>query len=159
MWRINELVVAVLVTLTAVVLHELANNGALWMPHCESTAKFRWERQQVKFVSKLAMVALPCLFKTMQVFFQCNFAFPRGSVDALQHGAFFVASPIRTGNFHEGKVTKSRSGRHVRATTQIDKLIGVAIHADGVGVTHFTGIAAVGGTRGDALNDFALVLL
>lgn len=56
---------------------------------------------QVQLLAQLAVVALAGFFHLPQVFFQLFLAFPGGAVDALQHGAFLVSTPIRSSHVQQ----------------------------------------------------------
>ena len=105
MWRENKLVSACLMSMSAVVLHQLANNCTFGMPNCQPAAKLLRKRKQIHLNSKFAMVALLCFGKACDVFFKSRLRLPCGAVDTLQHRAFFVATPICTGNLHKCKVS------------------------------------------------------
>ena len=62
MWCVNKFVAAVFVTLSAVVLHQLANGRPLRVPHCEAAAKLAWEAEEILLDSELAVVTLQGLF-------------------------------------------------------------------------------------------------
>ncbi|CAB4795780.1 unannotated protein [freshwater metagenome] len=114
------------------------------------------------------MVALLGFFETVQVLFERCFGIPCRAVNALQHWALFVAAPICASDLHQLEVAESRCGGHVRATTHIDEVVGVAVHADRAVGVYFARIDAdffvVGiddnaGKGTDALDDLALVWL
>jgi hypothetical protein len=61
--RVDEFVAALLVAGTAVVLHELAHDGTLRVPHRQTTAQHLGEAQQIELGGQLSMVALPASSK------------------------------------------------------------------------------------------------
>ena len=58
MWRVDELVAPVLVTLAAVILHQLADGCTLRVPHREAATELAREAEQILLDSELAVVAL-----------------------------------------------------------------------------------------------------
>ena len=65
--RVHELVAGRLVALAAVVLHELADDAALRVPHGEAAAELVGEREQVELGAELAVVALLGLLEPVEV--------------------------------------------------------------------------------------------
>ena len=106
MRRKHELVTTRLVAMAAVVLHQLADDRALWVPNCQPAAQFLRKRKQIHFDCKFSMVALLCFGKASDVLFKRRLGLPCSAVDALQHRAFFVATPIGASNLHQRKVAK-----------------------------------------------------
>ena len=64
--REDELVAAALVPAAAVVLHQLADDGALRMPHRQAAAELVREAQQVELGGELAVVALGGLLELVR---------------------------------------------------------------------------------------------
>ena len=130
MRREDELVAAVLVALAAVVLHQLADDGALRVPHGEAAAELAREAEQVELGGEPAVVALLGLDELLEVGLQGGVGLPRRAVDALQHRALLVAPPVGAGDLLQLEVTEAARRRHVRALAQVDELGRVAVDAD-----------------------------
>ena len=69
----NELVPTRLMAIATVIFHQLAHDGALWMPHSQTATELLRERQQVLFNGKTTMIALFSFNQAIEVFFQCRF--------------------------------------------------------------------------------------
>ncbi len=82
---VRELVPTVLVPLPRVVLHQLADDRPLRMPHGETPAQFGRERQQVELVGQPAMIAQRSLLEPFEVRGEVLLRRPRRAIDALQH--------------------------------------------------------------------------
>ena len=126
----HEVVAAVLVAEAGVVLHRLADERTLGVPHGEAGPEFFGPRHQVEVVSEAAVVALDRLLQTVQVGGEVLLVRPRRSVDALQHRVLLGAPEVRAGHPHELEVAETTGGRHVRAATHVHEGRRVAIEAD-----------------------------
>jgi hypothetical protein len=157
--RVHELVAAVLVTRAAVVLHQLADDGALRVPHGEPAAQLAREAQQVEFVREFAVVALERLLELVEVIGERLLRLPRRAVDALQHRALLVAAPV--GARHPLQLEEAELARrgHVRADAHVHERLRVAVGADDAALAHLCGVLAVGFRGLDALDDLDLVRL
>ena len=142
--REHELVAALVVALAAVVLHQLAHDGALRMPHRQPPTQFVREAEQVELGGELAVIALLGLLETMQVLGERGLALPRRAVDALQHRALLVAAPVGAGDLHQLEVAEPAGRRHMRPAAQVDELVGVAVDADRLAAGDLAGVVAVG---------------
>ena len=120
--REHELVAAVLVALPAVVLDQLAHDGALGVPDGEPAAELVREAEQVELGGELAVVALLGLGELVEVGLQRRVGLPRRAVDALQHRALLVAPPVGAGDLLQLEVAEAAGRRHVRALAQVDEL-------------------------------------
>ena len=96
--REDVLVTAVLVTIAAVVLHELANPRSLGVPNGKAGAEFIGPAHEVEFLGEAAMVTLLGLFEHLEVCLQCLLGVPGSAIDALQHRAAEIAAPVRPGH-------------------------------------------------------------
>ena len=162
MRRVDELVAAGLVALAAVVLHQLADDGALRMPDGEPAAQLPREAEEIELGGEPAMVALLGLGELLEVGLQRRLGLPGRAVDALQHRALLVAPPVGAGDLLQLEVTKAARRRDVGTLAQVDELGGVAIdahRATGGRFTHVEGVGRGGIAAGGphALDDLALV--
>ena len=131
------------------------------MPHREAAAELGRKADQVELGGELAMVALGGLLQAVEVILERLLRLPRRAVDALQHRALLVATPIGARDLLQLEVAEPAGRRDVRADAHVDELVGVAIGADRV-AGDLAGVELVGGAaaRGlDALDDLALVRL
>ena len=133
--------------LAAVVLHQLADDRTLRVPHGETAAELVREAEQVELGRQLAVVALLGFLETVEVLGERGLALPCRAVDALQHRALLVAAPVRAGDLHQLEVAELARRRDVRPAAQVDELGGVAVDADRLAAADLAGVLAVGGAR------------
>ena len=155
---VDELVAAGLVAQAAVVLHELADDRALGVPHRQATTQLLGEREEVELVGQLAMVALGGLLELMEVLGERLLRLPCGAVEALQHLGALVAAPVRAGDLLQLEEAELAGGRDVGADAHVDELVGVAVRRDDV-ARHLARIEFVGAGRLHAFDDLDLVRL
>ena len=155
----HELVPAVLVAGTAVVLHQLADDATLGVPHRETASELGGEAEEIQLHRKLAVVTLLGLLQAVEVRSQGVLALPRGAVDALQHRALLAAPPVSTSNLHEPEMAKPGGAGHVRPAAEIHERVRVAVNADRLARANLSGVCAVSRAGGHALDDLALVRL
>ena len=159
MGRVHERVAAPLVPEPAVVLDQLAHDGALRVPHGETAAEHRREAQQVELGRQLAMVAFGRLLQLMEMVGEGLLGLPGRAVDALQHRPLLVAAPVRAGHLLQLEMAEPARRRHVRTDAHVDEIVGVAVHADHAVGRHLGGVLVVDATGGrlDLLDDLDLV--
>ena len=154
----HEAVAAALVPRAGVVLHQLAHDGTLGVPHGEPSTDLGGKAHEVELGRQLAVVALLGFHELVEVGLERRLRLPRGAVDALQHRALLVAPPVRAGHLLQLEVTQAAGGRNVRPTAEVDERVGVAVHADRPARTDLARIVFIVGRDGaDALDDLALV--
>ena len=85
------------------------------------TRRHRIEEEEVERAAQHAVVAPLRFLDAMQVRLEVLLRPERGGVDALQHLAAFVATPIRPGGVEQLEVLQVRRVRDVRAAAEIDK--------------------------------------
>ena len=95
MWRVNKVVACAVVFLLPKILDNAAEPRALWMPDYEAWACFVVNREQVEFPAEKPVVAASCFFESVQMFVERVLRLECSAVDALEHGAFLVAAPVR----------------------------------------------------------------
>ena len=149
--RVHELVAGLLVANPAVVLHEPAHDAALGMEHGQARTDLFGEREQIELDAELAVVALLGFFEAMQVGGEGLVVLPRRAVDALQHRLRLVAPPVRAGDLLQLEAAEPTRRGYVRAATEVDEAVGVAVGAHHVAAGHFAGV--------DPLDDLAFVRL
>ena len=114
MRRENELVPTRLVPGPAVVLHQLANDGALGMPDGKTSAELLGERQEIEFDRKSPMIPFLGFVQSMQVIVESSLALPGRSIDSLQGGTLFTSSPVRRRHLLKFEVAQPRSARNIK---------------------------------------------
>jgi len=77
-----------------VALDLVADHAPVGVPEDQTLTNFVIGAEEVKFLAELAVVAFFGFLELPEVLLELIFAFPGGAVDALEHGAFFVAAPI-----------------------------------------------------------------
>ena len=159
MRREHELVPTVFVTVAAVVLHDLADQRALGVPHGESGTEFVGPRHEVELGGETTVIAFLGLGKHLKVGLQRLLVGPRRAVDALQHRTGDVASPVRTGDRLKLERAQATGRRHVRAGAHVAEAIAVAVVADRVATADLAGVLAAASTGRDPLDDLGLVRL
>src|SRR5690348_15322155 len=97
-----------------VVLHQLAHERTLGMPHRETRSQLFGPRHEVELGGEATMVALLGFFESVQVLFELLVTRPCRAVDALQHRTRVIASPVRAGNTLQREVTEAARRGHVR---------------------------------------------
>ena len=102
------------------------------------------------------MVALFGLGQAVQVAFQGLLVGPRCAVDPLEHGLPLITPPVGTSHLLEGEVAETPCGRHVRAGTQVDKPVSVAVVGDSSIGGSFAGQLGVSIPAGDLFDDLTL---
>ena len=102
------------------------------------------------------MVPLFGLGQAVQVTFQGLLVGPRCAVDPLEHGLPLIAPPVGTSHLLEGEVTETPCGRHVRAGTQVDKPVSVAVVGDSSVGGSLAGQLGVSIAAGDLFDDLSL---
>ena len=142
---------------TAVVLDQLADQGALRVPDGQPRTEGLWPGQQVHLGGEAAMVPLLGLDQAVEVRLQGLLVGPRGAIYALEHRLLLVAPPIGTGDLLQRKVPEEARGQYVRSEAQVDEPVAVAVVGDGTIGGRLTGHLAGGGTRRDLLDDLPLV--
>ena len=157
----DELVAAELVTVAAVVLHQLAHDGALGVPHGEAAAELAGEAEQVEVGGETPVVALLRLDEHLEVRLQRGVGLPRRAVDALQHRTLLVAPPVGAGDLLQLEAAEAPGRRDVWALAEVDELRRVAVHADRAAGGDLAGVERVGALTGGlhALDDLDLVRL
>ena len=130
-----------------VVLHLLANDRALGVPDVQAGAQLLGEAEQVQLARELAVVALACLLQLLEVRRQRLAGLPRGPVDALQHRALLVPSPVRAGHALQRERRDPAGGGDVRSAAEVEP---VAVLAALVGVERDLRGLGVGAGRVDA---------
>ena len=105
------------------------------------------------------MVTLGCFLELVEVVGERLLRLPRGAVDALQHRALLVATPVRTGHALQLEEAELARGGHVGADAHVDEGVGVAICADDPALADLGGVLVVGFRGLDALDDLDLVRL
>src|SRR4029078_9064824 len=90
----HELVAAELVPAAAVVLHQLADDRTLGMPDRETAPEFGREDDEIELCGELTVIALARLLEIVEMLLERLLRLPRGAVDALQHRALLVATPV-----------------------------------------------------------------
>ena len=159
MWRVDELVAPVLVTLAAVILHQLADGCTLRVPHREAATELAREAEQILLHSELAVVALQGLFELVEVPCERLLAFPGRAVDTLELWALLIATPVRARDALQLEECKLARARHVRADTHVDEFVSVAVGADDPIAGHFACIFCICVCRLDTLDDLDFVRL
>ena len=118
---IDQFVAAREVLLLPEVLDDRAQPRALRVPENQPRSHLLLNREQVQLAPDPAMVAPLDFRQPFQVGGQLLLAVPRRAVDALQHGAPFIAAPIRAGA--AGELERRRielpGAVHVRTAAQI----------------------------------------
>ena len=105
------------------------------------------------------MIAFGRLLQLVEMLGQCLLGFPRRAVDALEHRALLVATPVGARDALELEEAELAGRRNVRTDAHVDERVGVAIGADHAAFTDFGGIVVVGFCGLDALDDLDLVRL
>ncbi len=159
---VHELVATVLVARAAVVLHQLADDGALGVPDGQAAAEFTRETEEVEFGGELAVVALGRLLQLVKVLGKRLLGLPGRAVDALQHRALLVAAPVGARDALELEEAELAGRRDVRTDAHVDEAVGVSIGADHAALADFGGVVVVGCSgslkrRLDAFDDLDLV--
>jgi hypothetical protein len=142
------------VALSAVVLHELAHDGALGVPDGEAGTQLVGEGEQVELVGEATVVALLGLLEHGEVLVELGLGLPGRAVDALEHGVALVAPPVGAGDPRELEVPEvaPRVG-HVRAPAEVDEAGRVLVGADEARLRRRRRVV------GRAPDDLALVLV
>ena len=153
---VNEVVPAGLVTGPAVVLNQFADQGSLGMPYSQARAERLGPRHKVQLCGQAAVVPLFGLGQAVQVAFQSLLVGPRCAVDPLEHGLPLIAPPVGTSHLLKGEVAETSGGRNVRAGTQVDEPVSVAVVGDSSVGGSLASQLGVSITAGDLFDDLAL---
>ena len=153
---VNEVVPAGLVTGPAVVLNQFADQGSLGMPYSQARTERLGPRHKVQLCGQAAVVPLFGLGQAVQVAFQSLLVGPRCAVDPLEHGLPLIAPPVGTSHLLKGEVAETSGGRNVRAGTQVDEPVSVAVVGDSSVGGSLASQLGVSITAGDLFDDLAL---
>src|SRR4029077_11467608 len=104
------------------VLHDLADEPTLGVPHRETGSDLLGKREEVERQTELAVITLLGLDEAVEVLVERGLRLPRGAVDALQHRRLLVAAPVRARDLRELERTEPLGARDVGATTEVDEL-------------------------------------
>src|SRR5690606_34924124 len=80
-----------------------------------------FEVEIIQLAAHLAMIALLRLFQLEEMLLQFVLGQEGRSVDALEHGALFVAAPIGAGHGKQLEMLEFAGGRHMRTAAKIRK--------------------------------------
>ncbi len=96
MWGVNQVVAILHMLFIPELFNLVTHHTAVGMPEDESLPNFVVGGVKVKFLANLAMVAFAGFFKAPEVILEGVFAFPCRAINALKHGAIFIAAPVGT---------------------------------------------------------------
>ena len=102
-----------------VVLHHLADDGALGVEHRQPAADLGREREQVQLGPELAVVAPLGLGEHGQVLVLRVTRLPGGAVDPLELRVLLAAAPVRPAAAHQLERRDVPGGGNVRAAAQV----------------------------------------
>ena len=144
--RPHERVAALLVLRPRVVLHELADEPALWVVQGQAAADLGWEVEQVELGAELAVIAPLGLLEAVEMVGQVLLRCPRRPVDPLQLRVVLVAPPVGAG--HPGQLEVAEMTARVLdvgPSAQVDEpgRVLVGAHDAGLGHRHRVGRGVV----------------
>ncbi len=102
---------------------------ALRVVEDESRSRLFVEREEVELLPELSVVAALGFLESLEVGGKVLLGEPSGAIDALQHRALGIASPVRTGDLHELEGVDLASVREVRPSAKIGE-VALRVHRD-----------------------------
>ena len=97
------------------------DDGALGVPQDQAGTDAWVGREEVELTPQHAVVPLLGLLETLQVLGEMSLLEEGGPVDALEHLALLVASPVRSRSRKELEVLEAAGRRDVRAPAQVEE--------------------------------------
>ena len=128
--REHELVAALFVAGPGVVLHDLADQRPLGVPHGQPRTQLGGPRHQVELGGQAAVVALGRLGQSLEVGLEVLGRGPGRAVDALEHRVLLRGPPVGAAGPLQGEVPQLPGGGHMGAAAQVDEPVAVAVVAD-----------------------------
>ncbi len=126
----DELVPALLVARSRVVLHDPAHRRTLRVPEGEPAADLLVPRDEVQLGGQPTVVPSGSLLQVVQMPGELLLRGPGRPVDPLEHRIALVTSPVGAGHPHQLEYAQPSGGGHMWAPAEVDEGSGVAIRAD-----------------------------
>src|SRR5947209_17017722 len=101
----------------------------MWQEHRDTRADIVAQDKELELAPELAMISLLCLLQAPQVLIQLLLREPGRPINALQHRATLVATPVGSRYTHEFEGTNLARILHMRPTTQVQE-VALLIDAD-----------------------------
>src|SRR5947207_13938773 len=117
--RVNKIVATLDQLIAQPGLNDAADEAALGMPKDQARPSCLLNAEQIEFRSKLAVIATPGFFETVEIFVELLLREKRRGVDALQLRVAFLALPISACDAHQLERLNAFGGRNVRAAAEI----------------------------------------
>ena len=117
--RIDQRVAGVQVKLPPEVLHQATDPGALRMPADEAGPELVVDGEEAEVSAQLTVVSLGGFFEAVEVGVEGVLGLEGGAVDALEHGAVFVAAPVGAGDVQELEGGHLAGGLYVGAVAEV----------------------------------------
>src|SRR5947209_17238594 len=101
----------------------------MWQEHRDTRADIVAQDKELEFAPEFAMITLLCLFQAPHVLIQLLLREPSRPINALQHRATLIATPVGPGYTHEFEGSNLARILYVRPTTQVQE-VALLIDAD-----------------------------
>src|SRR5947209_7751825 len=94
----------------------------MWQEHRDTRADIVAQDKELEFAPEFAMITLLCLFQAPQVLIKLLLREPSRPINALQHRATFIATPVGTRHTHQLEWTKLARILNMWPATQVQEV-------------------------------------